>query len=206
MKKTLLFIQILILASLAYGKDLEIQTYHSKEGAFSFQIPEGWSQIPDQALAAFNSTKPEKYHFQGGLESKLTSPPTVHMLLQVKKRPKESESKIETYKKAALPAKSLSVIEKVIKKKQYKRKSEFYSEKYDSFLMITENTKGLSIMSKTFTDYGYNIMHFYLKDDISTEIKKIELILETFGWDQTSANDKAEALPVILRSIDIASL
>lgn len=189
MNKWLFFLPTLLLALIANGQKPDARIFHSQEGSFSFQIPEGLSPISDQALSAFNSNKPEIYHFQGGLASKETTPPKVHMLLQVKKRPKEPESKIEIYKDAALPADSLSTIEEVIRKKQHRQKSEFYFKTYDTFIMITESPQGISVMFKIFTDYGYNVMHFYLKDELSVEIQRIELILNSFKWDEDSTTN-----------------
>lgn len=172
----------------AQDQSTKSEKYHSVEGGFSFQIPDGWSQISASDIESFNRNQPEIYRFQSGFGPRVPSPTNSYMLLQVKRRPKTTQSKIDAARNAAIPIESVSMVENVIRKKEYKEKSEFYLAKHDSFLIIMKNGDRLSIAVKQFTDYGYYIMHFYLNNDLSDEIRKIETVLSTFTWDQKQEN------------------
>jgi hypothetical protein len=151
--------------------------YHSEPENFSFVLPNGWSQIPDSQIQSFNDGRPKKYQFQGGIVDERSASPKVYMLLQVKQRPTEPEKRIEIYKKAAIKADDISLVADVIIKEEYQEKREFYSSKYDVFLMITGKAPQLSVMVKKFTDYGYFIMHFYIGNDPKRHLKDIDFIL-----------------------------
>jgi len=171
----LVFFTLLSYMAIAEGKREE--TYLSELENFSFVLPNGWSQIPDSEIQAFNYGRPKRYQFQGGIVEEGSLSPRVYMLLQVKQRPTEPEKKLEIYKKAAIKADDLLLIADVIINEEYHEKREFYSPEYDVFLRITDKAVQLSVMVKKFTHYGYFIMHFYLGSDPKKHLKDIEFIL-----------------------------
>ena len=175
-----LLVILLGLSHLAEAQMASERKYVSDVGSFSFELPEGWSQIPASQIDAFNRGRPEIYQFQGGIVDKKSSSPKVYMLLQVKRRPAEPKEQIDVYRNAAIKADDFALIAEVIRKNEYREKPEFYSPKHDAFLRITKNGPQFSLMVKRFTDYGYFIMHFYLGSDPVKLVRDIDTLLASF--------------------------
>ena len=154
-------------------------SFTTPEGTLRFNLPTDWEQIPAEQITAFNLGRPEQHHFNGGIADNSTPTPKAYMLLQVKKRPPESKEAIDRYRVAATDASELVVITQAILTGSYRTKAEFYSPKYDAFLLLNGTASDMSVMVKRFTDYGYFLMHFYLDDQIELRVREIDTVLQS---------------------------
>lgn len=180
MKKIRCFLVLAALMSVCSASPEKASvSFTTPEGTLRFNLPTDWEQIPNEQIISFNLGRPEQHHFNGGIADNSAPTPKAYMLLQVKKRPPESKDAIKRYRTAAIEAPELAVVTKAILTGSYREKAEFYSPKYDAFILLNGTASEMSVMVKRFTRYGYFLMHFYLDDQVELRVREIDTVLQS---------------------------
>ena len=193
------FVSGFLVMALAFCASLDAAeaptVYRSEEGHFTFSLPAGWHQIPQSRIQKMNEPNPPAYHFACGFQKgtpKEITVPYPYVLIQIKRKPRESKESLKTYMENAEPLAAVADLAKYIREKRYLKKPELYSKQNDAFFFIRQNAGEkniLSVMVKRFCDYGYVLMHFYLGDNLDEDVSAIKMVVGSFTFEKE--NDPA---------------
>ena len=162
--------------------------YRNREGQFEFAVPEGWTEIPKAEV--------EKAGFLCGFEDQPgANSARSYVLVQIQRKKKPPEQDIQAYIASTPPLANITDMVQYIRDGRHLKRPEIYDRKHGIFFYIRDykyqGKPSLSIMAKKFWVYGYVIFHFYLRHDLSEDIKDIKTIIDSFKIDTSdvSGND-----------------
>jgi len=146
-----------------------------------FALPEGWVSLSADELRARN--------FDAGFRK--PDDPQVrssYFLLQVKR---QKQTPAETLQRLATKAVALTDVRdlaKYISDKKYAEKPELYSEPLNTFFFVQaypdRGGTSITVMAKRFSQYGYVLFHFYLRDELVADIAMVNSVLGSARFDE----------------------
>lgn len=177
---------------------------HSSEGHFSFVVPDDWEKISDEALDTLNNRirqgldkKTRRIFYDLAFQKRNNKPSTYpYMLLQIRKDGRISEEKLQSYIATAKTGKDMSGMEEAVEAffgdatKHYKIGEQGYYSKNKIFFVRTESYtpnvgKIISLMAKTFSNYGSVVIHFYsTEDSFGNDLPFFSRIIDSFRFDE----------------------